>query len=60
VLFRQKAQPCFESKTVKQTPWIRFLPEKLIVSQLVKKFHALYELGRIIAGFTRAYNLSIF
>jgi hypothetical protein len=36
------------------TPWSRVLLEKLIGSQLVKKFPALYGTGRIITAFTRA------
>jgi hypothetical protein len=36
------------------TPWNRALLEKLIVTQLVKKFPALYETRRFIAVFTKA------
>jgi hypothetical protein len=38
----------------KQTPWNRVLLEKLIVAQLVKKFHVLYGIKRFIAMFTIA------
>ena len=40
-------------------PWSRFLPEKLTVSQLFKKFSAFYETRRFITAFTRARHLSL-
>jgi len=40
-------------------PWIRVLLEKVIGSQLVKKFPAFYENRRFIAAFTRARHPSL-
>jgi hypothetical protein len=40
-------------------PWSRVLPEKLTVSQLVKKFPALYGTLRFITAFTSARHLSL-
>jgi hypothetical protein len=43
-----------------KTPWNKVLLEKLIVSQLVKTFPALYLTQRIIVVFTRAHkNINI-
>ena len=39
------------------TPWSRFLPEQLRNPQLVKKFPALFGIGRFIAAFTSACHL---
>jgi len=36
------------------TPWSRVLPDKPIITQLVKKFRALYGNGRFITVFTTA------
>jgi hypothetical protein len=41
------------------TPWGRVLPEKLTVSQLVRKFPAFYGTGRFITAFTKARHLSL-
>ena len=41
------------------TPWSRVLLEKLIGSQLVKKFPAFYGTGSIITAFTRARHLTL-
>jgi len=40
------------------TPWIRVLPEKLTVPQLVK-FPAFYGTRRFIIAFTSAFHLSL-
>jgi hypothetical protein len=39
-----------------QTQWRRALLEKLIVTQLVKKFPAFYVTGRFITVFTRTHR----
>jgi prolipoprotein diacylglyceryltransferase len=41
------------------TTWSRDLPEKLTVSQVVKKFPAFYGTQRFITAFTRARHLSL-
>jgi hypothetical protein len=41
------------------TPWHRVLPEKLIVTLLVKKFSAFYGTQRFITVFTRAHHLKV-
>ena len=41
------------------TPWSRILPEKLTVSQLVKKFIVFYGTRRFTTAFTRARHLSL-
>jgi hypothetical protein len=41
---------------VQLTPWGRVLLEKLIVTQLVKKFPAFYGSQMFIAVFTRAHH----
>jgi hypothetical protein len=46
-------------RTYLLTPWSKVLLEKLIGSQLVKKFPAFYGTRRFIAAFTRARNLSL-
>jgi hypothetical protein len=42
-----------------QTPRCRILLEKLIITHLVNKFHAIYETRRIITVFTRACHWSL-
>jgi hypothetical protein len=46
-------------RTITITPWSRGLLEKLTVSQLVKKFPALYENRWFITAFTTARHLSL-
>jgi hypothetical protein len=41
------------------TPWSRVLLEKLICSQLVKKFPKYYGIGRFINAFTSVCHLSL-
>jgi len=41
------------------TPWIRVLLEKLIVTQLIKKFFVFWETRRSIITFTRAHHWSL-
>jgi hypothetical protein len=41
------------------TPWSRILLEKLIVTQLVKKFLVFYGTRFFITMFTRAHHLSL-
>ena len=42
------------------TPWSRVLLEKLLVSQLVKKFHPFYGTRKFITAITTARHLSLF
>jgi hypothetical protein len=42
--------------TVYLTPWIRVLLEKLVVTQLVKKYPAIYGTRKFITVFTRAHH----
>jgi hypothetical protein len=45
--------------TEELSPWSIVLLEKLIVTYLVKKFHAFYGLRKFIAVFTTARNWSL-
>jgi len=49
----------FIQQTNSLTPWSRVLPEKLTVTQLVKKFLVFYGTRRFITVFTRARHWSL-
>jgi hypothetical protein len=54
----QKHYCIFENITNALTPWSRVLPDKLTVSQLVKKFSTVDEIQRFITMFTKSRHLS--
>jgi hypothetical protein len=50
--------PCLSYTIKEQSPWSIVLLEKLVVSQLVKKFPTFYETQRFIGEFTRVSQFS--
>jgi hypothetical protein len=44
---------------LKQTPWSRFILEKLVVTQVVEKFPAFHGTGSFITVFTRSCHWSL-
>jgi len=46
--------PTKSNTFLKPSSWSRVLLEKLIVTQIVKKFPAFYGIGKLITAFTKA------
>jgi hypothetical protein len=58
-MYARLKEHVFKKKATQLTPWNRVLLEKLIVTQLVKKFPAFYGTRRFITVFKRAHHWSL-